>query len=300
MKLHPIFSFIGTAFLILFLFRLILPTPKYNNQVNNYDRNIVLNEDAASGLDLQGLSQIVGRVKTAQELEQKINQPGGINNLDLNDDGNVDYINVTEYGNQEKGHGFSLVTKLENNETQEIADIQITPNGNQAQVQIRGNESIYGPNYGFFSFHTLSSFLLWSYILSPHRFYSSPYRYGYYPSTYSPYRTTSYDNYQNRGYSWRNSGTKINDNNKDKFTKPSQTLSSPNKNKNASQGIKKSIRNPTATQKQFGVRKTQKTIAKGGFGRSTGNSAKKSYSSSKSFSSARGYSGRSSFGGFGK
>src|SRR4051812_38395149 len=53
---------------------------------------------AKDGLDLQGLTALVKAVKTGDELEAKLNAPDSINNLDLNGDGDTDYINVTEFG----------------------------------------------------------------------------------------------------------------------------------------------------------------------------------------------------------
>lgn len=50
------------------------------------------------GLDLQALIGLTKQAKNAEELERLLNQPGSINNLDLDEDGNVDYIRVQEYG----------------------------------------------------------------------------------------------------------------------------------------------------------------------------------------------------------
>ena len=63
---------------------------------------------AAEGLNLLALSELVKETKSPEELERKLNDPSvGVNNLDLDKDGKVDYLNVAEYGdNKIKGLSF--------------------------------------------------------------------------------------------------------------------------------------------------------------------------------------------------
>ena len=81
-------------------------------------------QSAADGLDLKAVGALVPKVRNAKELEEKLNAPGGINNLDLNQDGKVDYIKVSEFGD-DKVKGFSLTTEPVAGEIQEIASIEI-------------------------------------------------------------------------------------------------------------------------------------------------------------------------------
>ena len=92
---------------------------------------------AAAGLDLQAVTEIVKQSKNAAEIEQKLNAPGSVNNLDLDGDGNVDYIHVTEYG---KGNmrGFSLTVMDSTGADQEIATIEIERGYNTANVIVVG------------------------------------------------------------------------------------------------------------------------------------------------------------------
>ena len=90
----------------------------------------------AAGLDLKALGELVKQCKTAVEIEQRLNQPGGINNLDLNNTGTVDYIHVTEYVSTNNGRGFSFTVIGKTGEKQEIATIEISNVNSQANVVI--------------------------------------------------------------------------------------------------------------------------------------------------------------------
>ena len=79
--------------------------------------------DVAEGLDLKTLTEVVKTAKGAEDLEKRLNEPGGINNLDLNEDGKVDFISVTEYGNKKDAYGFSLTVQPDKGEN-EISDNQ--------------------------------------------------------------------------------------------------------------------------------------------------------------------------------
>lgn len=290
MHLHPIFLVFFASFIFIWSARSCLgPSNQLNKTGPAYRNEIsVSSEAAADGLNLKALNALVKKSKDSRDLEYYLNQPDSINNLDLNNDGKVDYVFVTEYGNKIDAYGFSLTVEPEKGEIQEIATIEIIQDGNRAQVQYHGNSQIYGAGYHYSAFHGLSTFLLWSYLISPHPFYSSPWGYGHYPNRYSRYDTVPNSVYKNR-----NTGRygDVKSSTKGGLLKSKKGgLSSPNKGKVANSGIRKSLRNPTATQKAFQTRSRTKSIGSGGFGRS-------SYSKS---SSVRGYSPSRGFGGFGK
>ena len=149
---------------------------------------------AAAGLDLQAVTEIVKQSKNAAEIEQKLNAPGSVNNLDLDGDGNVDYIHVTEYG---KGNmrGFSLTVMDSTGADQEIATIEIERGYDSANVIVAGDPAYYGPGVCYTGVWVPADVVLWGYLWHPHRFYYSPYPYGYYPSYYHPYRPVPYAAY---------------------------------------------------------------------------------------------------------
>ncbi len=149
---------------------------------------------AAAGLDLQAVTEIVKQSKNAAEIEQKLNAPGSVNNLDLDGDGNVDYIHVTEYG---KGNmrGFSLTVMDSTGADQEIATIEIERGYDSANVIVAGDPAFYGPGVYYTGVWVPADIMLWGYLWHPHRFYYSPYPYGYYPSYYHPYHPVPYAAY---------------------------------------------------------------------------------------------------------
>lgn len=248
--------------------------------------SVIVEQKASEGLDLQALPSIVSQAKSAEDLEKALNQPNGVNNLDLNGDGKTDFIKVTEYGDAKKNnYGFSLTTEVTPGEEQEIAQIEITKSKDKAEVLVNGNEQIYNRGATYSSFYPIGSFLLMSYLLNPHPFYYSPWRYGGYPSYYNSYDTRNNSRYQNDI-----SSQKTNVRPSDKKT----NLKSPNQGKTANKGIRKKLAKPTSSQKSFRSSALKKTRG-GGFG-----SKRKGFHSRRS-SSLRNFSGsRRGFGGFGK
>ncbi len=263
--------------------------------------NVTVNVDsqAKDGLDLKALIELIKNGKSAEDIEKKLNQKQGINNLDLDEDGKVDFIKVTEYGDKKSAYGFSFTVEVKGEEEQEIAEIEIEKEGENANIVARGNEQVYGHNHHYHSHFPVTSFLLWSYLLTPHSFYYSPWRFGYYPSYYSYYSPVNRGVYRSRvGNIANNSSTKRISSNS---PKSKSKLSNPNRGKTANSGIKKSLAKPTQTQKKFQARTRTKKVGAGGFGRKKSNfSSNRTKTSSPRTYSARGFSSGRGFGGGGK
>ncbi len=254
---------------------------------------------AAEGLSLLGLTALVKEVRSGQELERKLNQTDGINNLDLNGDGKVDYLNIREFGDINQKIGYSVTTEPVKGEIQEIAEVSVERNGDTAEIQVIGNEQIYGTNAiyndstpvkreqsadkvsGAHGIPLYASF----FFLRP--MWMSPWYFGYYPSFFSPYPIVSRTAYVSRTNRYNTSTTKTGRNN---FQKSSaKKIQNPNKGKVANKGITRSLRRPTTSQKSFQTTQ-RKNVRSGGFGqasRSTSSStgSKRSVGSSKSSSS---------------
>jgi hypothetical protein len=257
-----------------------------------------MSEKAADGLDLQAVLELTKKTKNAKDLEQQINEPGGINNLDLNDDGNVDFIKVTEFGNKSDAWGFSLTVEPQKGEEQEIATIEIEKTGEQAEVQVRGNEHVYGHDYYYHHRFGVGDYLLLSYLMYPHPYYVSPFYYGYYPRYYRPYSTISRTRYRTsmRNYNSGNRARRA----KSSSLRKASSLRNPKAGKVANRGIRKSLANPTSTQKQFRARNASSSRRSGGFGRSSGSSVSRKSSGSHSRSSTVSRSSSRRSGGFGR
>lgn len=143
-------------------------------------------------LDLQALGEVVKQSNSAEEIENKLNQSGSINNLDLDGDGQVDYVKVNEV-NDNNGRGFVFLVDTANGPEQ-VAQITLSQSGDLANVNIQGNPTYYGSNNYYTTSHLVRDMLIYNYLFSPyHRpLYVSPYRYGYYPRTYRSYATRGY------------------------------------------------------------------------------------------------------------
>ena len=253
-----------------------------SRQATNTETDTTINvvATAADGLDLKALGALVKNVSSAEELEKELNKTGGINNLDLNEDDQVDFITVTEYGNGEDEFGFSLTVEPEKGEVQEVANIEVIREKTQEQavVQVHGNEQIYGHGHHYSATHAIGGILLMAYLLRPHPFWAPTYGWGYYPGYYSPYRTVTRTVYANNVRSVARNSTMS------RVSQPKSTsINNPNKGKVANSGVKRSLANPTATQKAFQVRNPSKAVKSGGFGRSQGGNTVRSKSSSRSF-----------------
>jgi len=94
---------------------------------------------------LEGALEMFKKAASPEEFEKLINtQDNNVNNLDLNGDGEIDYIRVI--GRMEKNaHAFALQVPVSEKENQDIAVIELEKTGDaSAVVQIIGDEDIFG------------------------------------------------------------------------------------------------------------------------------------------------------------
>ena len=246
-------------------------------QQDQYTVQVTQSTVAADGLNLQAVGALVKDAKDAEDLERKINE-SDINNMDLNLDGNVDYIKVQEYGEGDN-RGFSLYTEFEAGEEQEIATIDIAKTGSEeVEVEVHGNEQIYGRNYYHRSHFGIGDMIFMSWLFSSRSPYYSPWGYHHYPGYYSSYRTVSPAAYQQRiGGRASSSGF-----NSAQSSTIASKATSPNAGKSSGK-VKASLKNPTTSQKSFQARSSTRAARSGGFGKRT--------TTSRSSPSVRGSSG---------
>lgn len=235
---------------------------------DNYNVNVQTVITADQGLNLMAVGELLKKAKDGAEFEQLVNSPNnGVNNLDLNEDGQVDYIFVTEYGDS-RVKGFSLTTQPAPGEVQEVATIEVEKSSDQANVQIHGNEQIYGNNHYHRSSFGLMDFLILSWMFQPRPLFASPYGYGNYPGSYRPYATQPNQNYQRNMRNATQNSTFASSNR----STVNSGAKSPNAGKNA-QSVKAPLKNPTSSQKAFQQRNPSKQVKSGGFGRTPSSSS---------------------------
>jgi len=98
--------------------------------------------------DLPGALELFKKSSTPEEFEKALNKNDNeVNNLDLNGDGEVDYVKVVD-NKDGNAHTMVLQVAVAKNEIQDVAVIEIekTKDGN-AHIQIVGDEELYGKDY---------------------------------------------------------------------------------------------------------------------------------------------------------
>ena len=175
-----------------------------------------VSETTGDDFSLEGALAMFKKSGSVAEFEKAINEKGNnVNNLDLNDDGQTDYITVEDIKDGDT-HVLVLSTNLNEKEKQDIATIGIEKTGTDSAVlQIEGDESLYATNTivepedaaeaiqasgkggpSFAEFDTKATAVIVNVWLWPSvRFlyaptyivWVSPYRWGFYPRWWRPW-----------------------------------------------------------------------------------------------------------------
>ena len=94
---------------------------------------------------LQGALEMFKQASSPEDFEKLINtQNNNVNNLDLNGDGEIDYVKVVDKSGG-NAHAFVLQVAVSETEDQDIAVIELEKTGDTTAIlQIIGDEDIYG------------------------------------------------------------------------------------------------------------------------------------------------------------
>lgn len=100
--------------------------------------------NAGDNLDLFAVMDLFKKSQNLEEFEKALNtENNGVNNLDLNKDGKVDYIHVMEYADS-SAHAIVLQVAVNETEKQDVATIELDQVGDQeVNAQIVGNDDLY-------------------------------------------------------------------------------------------------------------------------------------------------------------
>ena len=146
------------------------------------------NADISENLDLKTVATLFGQAKDLEQFEQMLNNPdSAFSNLDLNGDGEVDYLRVIETADNNR-HLVVIQAVLAKDIYQDVASIFVEKDEkDQVTVQVVGDEYIYGENYiiepvyiyrpVIYDWFWGASWVCWH----------SPYYWGYYPHWWRPY-----------------------------------------------------------------------------------------------------------------
>jgi hypothetical protein len=173
---------------------------------------------------LQGALELFKKANSVEEFEKLLNtEDNHVNNLDLNNDGDIDYVRVVAKTEKDV-HVFALQVPVSEKESQDIAVIELEKTGDaNAVIQIVGDEDIYGeqtivepgegdddeevkeegggggPYVGEYSFENFNSMRVvvnvwvgWPcvrFVYAPtYRVWVSPWRWAVYPAWWRPWR----------------------------------------------------------------------------------------------------------------
>jgi len=94
---------------------------------------------------LEGALELFKKAGSPEEFEKLLNaEDNHVNNLDLNGDGDIDYIKVIDHMDKDV-HALVLQAIISASENQDIAVLEIEKDGDESAVlQIIGDEEIYG------------------------------------------------------------------------------------------------------------------------------------------------------------
>jgi hypothetical protein len=157
--------------------------------------------EVASGLDLQAVGELFKEAETLENFEKSLNDTTiGVNNLDLDEDGYVDYIRVVEQSTED-AHLVILQALLGEDDSQDVATIEVEKSGDdEYNMQVQGDERVYGPNYYVAPVHVhVHAWPLVGWMYGPYyRPYRSRFHFGFYPRWYHPYHPVPVHHYHTR------------------------------------------------------------------------------------------------------
>lgn len=183
-------TLLGSLLIVLF----ITTGNLYAEDITNVEAK---NADISKNLDLEAVASVFGEAKDLEDFEKKLNDPKTqISNLDLNEDGEVDYLRVTETSKGDT-HLVTIQAVIGKDQYQDVATIDVEKKGgDETQVQVVGDVYMYGPSYiiePVYVHPPVIYLFFWGAVYRPWR---SPYYWGFYPPYYRPWRPYSRHRYQ--------------------------------------------------------------------------------------------------------
>ena len=154
--------------------------------------------DISDNLDLEAVASVFGEAKDLEEFEKKLNDPETqISNLDLNEDGEVDYLRVTGTSKGDT-HLVTIQAVIGEDQYQDVATIDVEKKSkDETQVQVVGDVYMYGPGYivqPVYVHPPVIFLFFWGTYYHP---WHSPFYWGFYPPYYHPWHPYPIHRYRN-------------------------------------------------------------------------------------------------------
>ena len=164
-------------------------------------------------LDLNGVLELFKESKDIEDFEKRLNtESNGVNNLDLNEDGEVDYIRVVDHADS-NAHSLALQVAVTESESQDVAVIEIEEVEKETvNLQVIGDSDLYGEEYMLEPADEKNASIVvnvnsWRpvrHLYGPRYVaWNSPYHYGYYPKWHRPWRRVALGVYRPRVVHYR-------------------------------------------------------------------------------------------------
>lgn len=166
-------------------------------------------EVPGDNFSLEGALELFKKSQSPQQFEEMLNSPDSkVNNLDLNNDGDTDYVRVIDR-NEGDVHAFILQAVISSTESQDVAVIELQKRANgEAVLQITGDADVYGVetiiepteevrvNAGTSTARTVVNVWMWpsvQYVYGPsYSVWISPWSWAYRPFWWRPWRPVAY------------------------------------------------------------------------------------------------------------
>lgn len=147
------------------------------------------NDEISQNLDLEVVATVFGESKDLEDFEKRLNDPEKqISNLDLNKDGEVDYLRVVDTS-KKNTHVVTIQAVIGEDKYQDVAVIDVVKDEKgETQVQVVGDVYMYGSNYivePVYVHQPVIYVWFWGPYYHP---WHSPYYWRYYPPYYRPWR----------------------------------------------------------------------------------------------------------------
>jgi hypothetical protein len=170
-----------------------------NAQAQYYaNNNVNYTYSYSENIDLRAVASVFGDSQNLEDFENRLNDPRlQISNLDLNNDGRVDYLRVVESLDR-NAHLVIIQSVLNFNSFQDVATIEIERDfRNNISLQVVGNQYIFGANYIYEPFFNRQPSIFVSLYAPYYRPYVSRWNWNNYPRTYTFWRPIDTYRYRN-------------------------------------------------------------------------------------------------------
>ncbi len=159
------------------------------------------NADISEHLNLEAVASVFGDAKDLEDFERKLNDPElRISNLDLNNDGYVDYLRVVEY-TEKHTHLIAIQAVLGEDIYQDVATIEVEKdNSGKVKVLVVGDVYMYGEDYIIEPVYVHTPVFFVSFWRPYYRPYYSVYYWGYWPHYWHYWHPVHIDVYHHHVY----------------------------------------------------------------------------------------------------